>query len=54
MEKAKSPRSVTLFLQAEGPECPFGLVFAPCRRVEVRSRAGNAVGSCLSRSERAP
>ena len=31
-----------VILQAEGPECPFGLLFAPCRRVEVRSRAGNA------------
>ena len=31
-----------VILQAEGPECPFGLLFAPCRRAEVRSRAGNA------------
>ena len=42
------------FLQAEGPECPFGLLFAPFRRVEVRSRAGNVVVRCLSRSEQAP
>jgi len=33
------PGCAIFFLQAEGPECPFGLVFAPCRRVEVRSGA---------------
>ncbi|MBQ8925401.1 MAG: hypothetical protein IJ051_03965, partial [Clostridia bacterium] len=22
------------FLQAEGPQCPFGLLFAPCRKAE--------------------
>ncbi|MBQ2015436.1 MAG: hypothetical protein II207_00365, partial [Clostridia bacterium] len=31
VKKENYPRSITLFLQAEGPECPFGLLFAPCR-----------------------
>ena len=26
-------------LQAEGPQCPFGLLFAPCHRAEGKSRA---------------
>ena len=54
MEKREKPPIDHIDLQAEGPECPFGLLLAPCRRVEVRSRAGNAVGGCLSRSEQAP
>ena len=54
MEKREKPPIDHIDLQAEGPECPFGLLLAPCRRVEARSRAGNAVGGCLSRSERAP
>ena len=41
-----------VILQAEGPECPFGLLFAPCRRMEVRSRAGNAAEvACRGASE---
>lgn len=28
--------------QAEGPECPFGLLFPPCHREEGKSRAGRA------------
>ena len=54
MEKRVKPPIDHIDLQAEGPECPFGLLFAPFRRVEVRSRAGNVVVSCLSRSEQAP
>ncbi|MBQ6525061.1 MAG: hypothetical protein IJI32_00370 [Clostridia bacterium] len=54
MEKREKPPIDHIDLQAEGPECPFGLLFTPCRRVKARSRAGNAVGGCLSRSEQAP
>ncbi len=54
MEKRVKPPIDHIDLQAEGPECPFGLLFAPFRRVEVRSRAGNVVVRCLSRSEQAP
>ena len=32
------PLSITLIVQAEGPECPFGLLFAPCRGAEVLSQ----------------
>ena len=28
--------------QAEGPQCPFGLLFALCRRAKGKSRAGKA------------
>ena len=43
------------FLQAEGPECPFGLLFAPCRRAEVLSwgfaARYAALGSALDSTE---
>ena len=30
------------FLQAEGPQCPFGLLVAPCHGAKGKSRAGKA------------
>ena len=38
-----SPSKTHCFLQAEGPQCPFGLVFAPCHRAEGKSRADKAL-----------
>ena len=32
------------FLQAEGPQCHFGLLSAPCRGAEVLSKGGNRLG----------
>ena len=41
--------------QAEGPQCPFGLLFAPCRRAEVLSwgfaTRNVALGSALDSAE---
>ena len=41
--------------QAEGPPCPFGLLFAPCRRAEVLSwgfaTRNVALGSALDSAE---
>ena len=43
------------FLQAEGPQCPFGLVFAPCCRAEGLSwgfaTPGVAPGGALDSTE---
>ena len=42
-------------MQAEGPECPFGLLFAPCRRAEGLSQGFAAryaaLGSALDSTE---
>ena len=31
-------------VQAEGPQCPFGLLSAPCRGARVLSHGGNRLG----------
>ena len=40
--QAPFPKKAHCFPQAKGPECPFDLLFALCRRAEGKSRAGKA------------